>query len=387
MPSHPSHTGFGPASPLIAALALAVAMVLAGAASAAEEPDTTRLVDTEVLRTRHTIISAYPYAYYTPETELAFGAGGIVTFYTSREALLRPSKVTVSGYYSTKGQYKFSAGPQVYLRNNLMFLSANVDYGYYVDKYWGVGGDQPDLGTEEYISKAFGLDLNAQFSPPTRHLRASKLGVVYELTNNDIDDKKENPYLLAGDEVGTEGGTTSGLGVNWVWDSRESIFYPTSGFYGQFKWLNFGDWIGSDFEYNRFEGDFRWYHTLKADRIVAVQVFANLVAGTPPFYEVPALGGQRIMRGYYQGRYRDDLFLAGQAEMRFHLTGRLGAVGFAGLGDVAEDFRDFEMRDVKCSFGGGLRFAFNKAEKVNLRADIGFGRSTNGVYFGLEEAF
>jgi hypothetical protein len=35
----------------------------------------------------------------------------------------------------------------------------------------------------------------------------------------------------------------------------------------------------------------------------------------------------------------------------------------------------------------GARFLFNKAENVNLRADIGFGRETSGVYFGLEEAF
>src|SRR5258705_12701473 len=30
-------------------------------------------------------ISAYPYAYYTPETEPAVGAGGIVTFYTGTD--------------------------------------------------------------------------------------------------------------------------------------------------------------------------------------------------------------------------------------------------------------------------------------------------------------
>jgi hypothetical protein len=30
---------------------------------------------------------------------------------------------------------------------------------------------------------------------------------------------------------------------------------------------------------------------------------------------------------------------------------------------------------------------FNQREKINLRADFGFGRDTRGVYFGLEEAF
>jgi hypothetical protein len=43
---------------------------------------------------------------------------------------------------------------------------------------------------------------------------------------------------------------------------------------------------------------------------------------------------------------------------------------------------------MKYSVGAGLRFLFNKEEKVNLRMDIGFGSDGNrGVYFGIEEAF
>ena len=33
---------------------------------------------------RRSSFNAYPYAYYTPETSLAFGAGGIFIFYTSK---------------------------------------------------------------------------------------------------------------------------------------------------------------------------------------------------------------------------------------------------------------------------------------------------------------
>ena len=371
----------------MAILAAIAALLVARAAAAQAPADTARLVEAQVLKTRHTVINAYPYAYYTPETELAFGAGGIMTFYTARDSTLRPSKVTLSGYYSTKGQYKFSAGPQVYMQHNRLFLSGNVDYGYYVDKFWGIGNDSPDLGTEEYISKAFGLDLNVQFPPFQSRFRNSKVGVLYELTDNDIDDKKENPYLQTGDVTGTDGGFSSGLGLNLVWDSRDGIFFPTSGFYGQVKWLNFGSWIGSDFEYNRIEIDLRWYQSLKPNHVLATQFFSKSSSRGAPFYELPALGGQRIMRGYYEGRYRDELLLAGQTEFRFPIKGRLGAVGFAGLGDVAADLPAFELKNVKTTLGGGIRFAFNKEERVNLRADIGFGRGTSGVYFGLEEAF
>ena len=55
---------------------------------------------------RETMLSAYPYAFYTPETELAFGAGGIVTLYTGRDLILNPSKIGLSAYYTTNKQYQ-----------------------------------------------------------------------------------------------------------------------------------------------------------------------------------------------------------------------------------------------------------------------------------------
>ncbi len=350
--------------------------------------DTSHTVVTrELFKSRNTSISAYPYVYYTPETELAFGAGGIVTFYTSEEGILRPSKVTLSGYYTTKEQYKFSLGPQLYFGRNSLFISTNLDYGYYVDKYWGTGNDSPEIDTEEYTSRAFGLDVNVQFTPIENMIGNTRVGIVYDLWNNDIEDKGENPYLLAGDVTGEDGGVSSGLGLNWIWDTRNDIFYPTGGGYSQVKAMFYGEDLGSDFDFNRFEIDVRQYISLRSKKIIAYQIFFNAVNGTTPFYELPALGGQRIMRGYYQGRYRDETLLASQVEYRSSLRGRLGYVAFAGIGDVADNLNGLSLKDMKASLGFGLRFKFSKTENVNLRADIGFGRDTNGVYFGLEEAF
>jgi len=49
---------------------------------------------------------------------------------------------------------------------------------------------------------------------------------------------------------------------------------------------------------------------------------------------------------------------------------------------------EYDFNTMKYSYGLGLRFQFNKKQKVNLRADIGFGNDGNrGIYFGIEEAF
>ena len=93
------------------------------------------------------------------------------------------------------------------------------------------------------------------------------------------------------------------------------------------------------------------------------------------------------MRGYFFGRYRDRDYFAFQAEYRQYFWRRFGFVAFAGFGDVARDLTALSLYRLKPTYGFGLRFLFNEDEKINLRADIGFGKDTNGVYFGIEEAF
>jgi len=77
-----------------------------------------------------------------------------------------------------------------------------------------------------------------------------------------------------------------------------------------------------------------------------------------------------------------------QTEYRQYFSKRFGFVAFAGLGDVGSEITSLKFKEFKYSFGGGLRYLFNKKENVNLRVDIGIGKDGNtGIYFGIEEAF
>ena len=77
-----------------------------------------------------------------------------------------------------------------------------------------------------------------------------------------------------------------------------------------------------------------------------------------------------------------------QLEYRQYFWWKFGFVVFAGAGDVASELMKFSLTELKYSYGFGLRFLFNKEEKVNLRVDLGFGNDgTSGLYFGIEEAF
>ena len=58
------------------------------------------------------------------------------------------------------------------------------------------------------------------------------------------------------------------------------------------------------------------------------------------------------------------------------------------MGDVANEITDLNIKYLKYSFGGGLRYLFSKKGNVNLRINTGINRGGNtGSYFGIEAAF
>lgn len=329
-------------------------------------------------------LSAYPYVYYTPETKFAFGVGGIFIFYTKKEENLSPSKITLGGYYSTTGQYKITLNNVFYFNQDNMYLSMPIEYGYFVDRFWGVGNNTPDSQTTGYTQTTFSTTLTFQI-PPTL-FEANRTGILFDYYNTTIEDKKENELLINDAVIGSNGGSSFGIGGDLIWDSRDNIFFPNSGGYQYFKTI-FHPGLG-DFNYALFQLDVRQYYAFKKNHVIAGNFFYEGTSGDAPFNKLPALGGQNRMRGFFQGRYRDNNFMALQLEYRQYFYKRFGFVAFGGMGDVADEIMSFRSRDLKYSYGGGLRFLFNKKQNVNLRMDFGFGSGGNsGIYFGIEEAF
>ena len=153
--------------------------------------------------------------------------------------------------------------------------------------------------------------------------------------------------------------------------------------------LFYGRDIGSEFTYNWFVLDLRQFFTMNTSGgVLAAQFYWETTIGEDvPFFKLPALGGPYRMRGYFYGRYRDKNSITAQVEYRQIVWGRWGFAAFYGLGDVAHEIYQFNLNELKYSAGFGIRFVFDKEQKINIRADFGFGRDTKGVYFSLEEAF
>ncbi len=325
---------------------------------------------------------AYPYVFYTPETNLAFGAGGIFYFYLSPEYKSKASTVTPSFYYSINSQYEIVIMPDLYFGKNEYHITSDFRFGRFIDKYYGIGNNTPEIENPDYLLSSLKFKMDAEI----KMLNSFDLGLIYEFRYVDIIDTKTNPYIE--DSFGSGGGHNSGLGLVISYDSRDNQFYPKAGGWYKLRSVFNMAAIGSTYDFNSFEMDARRYIALHNNHILAFQLYMVSKRGNPPFYELAPLGGEVIMRGYFKGRYRDKNLAAGQMEYRTRFGWRkLGLVVFLGVGDVVSEYSHFKLTQVKYSYGAGLRFRLDDEEKIDVRMDIGFGSNTDGVYFSIQQAF
>jgi outer membrane protein assembly factor BamA len=331
-------------------------------------------------------LTALPILYYTPETKLAFGAGGLLTF---RPGLIwkesRPSTLFFAGVYTQMKQYTLQLKPEIYLSNDSIFLTGNFLAERFPTKFWGIGPDTSEDELETYTPQTYFMELGYQRK--YFHHWPLYLGIRYHLEKTMIFDKDPGQILDQGLVTGSQGGWISGPGLIINYDSRDNIFFPSTGQYLQL----FGYWnnkiFGSSFNYVNIKLDARQYIGIAPDQVLVLQGIIDTAGGNIPFYKLPKIGGD-LLRGYYGGRFRDRIVMALQTEYRFPLWKRLSGVAFAGMGSLADSFRHISWDNLKYSAGFGLRFKIIPRERVNVRIDFAFGPNrTSGIYVNAGEAF
>ena len=327
---------------------------------------------------------AYPYIFFSPETNLAFGGGGIVYFRFSPDPEIKPSTITPSFYYTVNDQYDVTVIPEFYIGRKL-YIYSYFSFGSYIDKYYGSGPNTPDIPEPEYAHESIVAQLNIQ----PQISKTFRAGLYSRLFKRTITDPQSNPFLAQGNFPGSSGGLSLGLGGVFAWDTRDNRFYPSKGILNEIRAVYYSKAWGSDFDYNKYEVDLRGYHSIgeEGNHILGVQFFGVSTTSATPFYDLALLGSKTIMRGYYMGRYRDETYVAGQAEYRTNLFWRIGFTAFVGAGEVMKGVKDFRFEHLLPNYGFGLRYRFDVVEKIDIRFDMGFGKHTSGVYFDVQQAF
>ncbi|MHB8096013.1 MAG: BamA/TamA family outer membrane protein [Candidatus Aminicenantales bacterium] len=316
-------------------------------------------------------IVVLPVAFYTPETKIAGGVAGILTFHRADEGVLsRPSFLSLYAVYTQMSQFTTKWEPTIYLNSEKILITGKLSAEKYPDRFWGIGNEAPDAAEEKYTPQTTSIEFSLQRRLIPRIVRTVPGGA------------------LSGSSIGgSAGGLTTGVGFIVNWDNRDSMFFPTRGEYFQVTMGFNRKTFGGDFDYTTLKVNLRRYFPVFGRHVLALQGVVQTASGLPPFYKYPSIGGDSMMRGYFSGRYRDKLLTAVQAEYRLPVFGRIGFAGFAGLGQVAPGLRDLRWGGFKPSLGLGLRFKVVPEEGTNIRLDFAFGKNTTGLYITANEAF
>lgn len=329
-----------------------------------------------------------PFASYTPETRWMFG-GMMMYQFKPRGAGpdTRASQVLASGIYTLNQQLIIEFLPNVILPREKWFLEGVYQYVFFPDNYWGVGPytrseDRLSVEYRRFNFKQAALRRVAPDLYAGPHLRWTKLSRI------SFTDENDNP-VPAERIDGAEGSTLPGVGFSVRWDKRNSITAPTENHYLELTALFYPNVLGATHPHQSWRLDGRKYLDLRNDKksVLAFHVRLQMTGGELPFQEYALLGGREIMRGYYEGRFRDANAAQLQAELRQHLFGRFGFAVFIAAGEVWDQFKDFSLDNPKIAAGAGIRFNLNPEDTSNIRLDYGIGRHDSGFYVTIGEAF
>jgi hypothetical protein len=326
-----------------------------------------------------------PIVYYTPETRWAFGGAGFLAFrFAGEPAGSRPSQVQAGGAYTLERQVLAYASWRTFRRQERLTSFGEIGYYRYTYFYFGIGND-PAREVRERYGVVFP---RLRWQGLRRFGHHAYLGLSYWYDGYAITETEAGGQLadMQAGVPGRDGGQISGPGIVALHDSRDHLFYPSRGSFGEAYAQLYGRFSGSAFAYRRLRGQYSRYFAV-GRQVLAVQFFADLTWGEVPFYAMAQVGGNRQMRGYYEGRYRDKALWGTQAELRSPLFWRLGAAAFGGLAAVAPTPGKLPSAPLRFAGGGGLRFLLDPGERINIRFDAGFGPGSSGYYLTIGEAF
>ena len=324
-----------------------------------------------------------PVLFYTPETRLGFGGLGTGLFNLGSSQDTRISNVQVLAAYTINQQVIAQARNNIFTKGEGYNFFGQLSFFDFPIFYYGIGNDSQSENEEDLDYKVFVFEQRAL----KKVVDYNFVGIQYRLIH--LYDLIYEPRFLLEDQarLEAEAGTYSGLGLAYLHDSRDNVLNSFKGSYLEFTATFHRRSLASDFNFTRYRLDARKYWLLETHTVLATQFLGEFNDGDVPFRELALMGGDQIMRGYYQGRFRDKNQVALQAEYRRQVIPWLGFVLFGSVGDVAASVDQFDLGDFKAAGGAGIRLMINKKDRVNIRFDYGLGRDTNGFYFAFAESF
>jgi hypothetical protein len=322
----------------------------------------------------------FPFLFYQPETSVGGGAGLLRSYRTAPDA--RQTTQNLLLVVTARSQFSAQFTGDRYSPGNVWRVNWEASWSRFPDVFYGLGNDTRLADEEKFtfehrralveVRKAVGGGFYLGGTAGAQRSYARKL--------------ESGGLLDSGGVTGGHGADVVALGVTAAYDSRDHLFVPARGAFVTFTTRGSLTALGADLAYRRYELDARGYQPL-AGGVFAMQILGTAIDRPAPFFDLASLGGQVVLRGVFEGRYRDRSRAVAQLEWRRHVYRRLGMATFASAGQVAPDFGAMRAGGFHFAGGAGVRFLMSRSDRINARIDFASGPGGGGLYFGFGEAF
>jgi len=328
---------------------------------------------------------AVPVPTYNPQLEFSLGLMAMVTYRPIKKDKLSPPWASMLfGMYTTNSSFALFSRHEAFWDRDNNRAEMTFGGGKFNSEFYGTG-DQTSSGFALPLASA-GLMLQPQYM--RRIWNRLYLGARYRLFWNEAvlsppEDVDPAPFVPIETNL-----LHSGFGAVATFDSRDNRFSATEGFYVPLGSMFYSPAFGGDDDFANMDLAVNYYHSwLQKRLILATRGFFTIATADTPAHMKPAVGMGADLRGYAFGRYRDNLFMATQAELRWYFWWKLGAVVWTGIGTTAAGLDKLGEGTVLPSYGLGLRFLAFEEERLVIRIDYGRGDEDGQFYFSVSEAF
>ena len=366
------------------------ALLWCAGAYAAEQPSTPAATETRSVQT-----AIVPLINFTTDRGLGYGGYGALFYMGPDGPGDAPYRMQLgTQWYRTTGGYQDHklvldvpslAGGR--LRADLHLGWERWDQAY----YFGQGNMLPRIRPDDTPKNLYAFGLNSvRVVSKARYQVAGNWHVFAgQLARTATIDVYPNSRLDQDQPDGVEGGVLSQVFGGVMVDARDHEFAPTSGFWSEVSVRTAHPWLGSSWSMWGVNLTDRGYWSLGTPRLVlAHREGIDLQRGETPFFHQIVMGGSQwvdiggplAMRGLPIGRYRGEMTLYGDVELRWEATDftlgranfRMFTVPFVSAARVIEPGETDPRLHPHGGAGLGVRLLYN--EVFQARFDVAAGR-------------
>ncbi len=331
------------------------------------------------------------------------------------DSITAPSNISLYGNVTTEKFLLARFSGENILSRNRHRISYSGAFVYFPGAFYGVGYDEGALGYVESLTTTMGLARIAACTSFLPHTYVGlSVGINYsgastsgrfatreqlegmgdrydELSGNDrqLYDAYRDGYFVPElatpftNYIGRTGerknAFNANVGLFAQYDTRDVLTAPSKGVYAKIEARIYPRFLGNSQQtFGKVNVQADAYVSLWKGMVLACDLWAEFTLGRPSWHLYAKLGGTERMRGYYEGRYRDNNLVQTQVELRQKIYRRHGLAAWFGLGNLwGQD--DFRWRNTLYSFGVGYRFEFKN--RMNIRLDYGWGVYGNSRFY------